>query len=144
MSAQPDPHADLGVPPDATAAEVHRAFRRRLREHHPDTRPQQDDAKDSASDQDLQRVLAAYETLRQRAASDGVEASSRDHPQRSDHPLSGATAATLGDPPLRATPVHWVPAAGTPPSHCARSERLDHTVPRLDAVVRWLRGDSPI
>ena len=80
----PDPGAEPTCQPSPTRtpnsachrrhpAEMHRAFRRRLREHHPDTRPQQDDRADSASDQALQRVLAAYQTLRHQTVSPRVE-----------------------------------------------------------------------
>jgi hypothetical protein len=117
---------------------VHRAFRRRLREHHPDTRSQNDDATDSASDQALQRALAAYQTLRHRAATSEVEAPTESQPERPENTASGTRSATLGDPPLRATPVRWMGAADAAPSHYARPDRLDHPDPRLDAVIRWL------
>jgi hypothetical protein len=130
MSAQPDPHAELGVPPTATAAEVHQALRRRLREHHPDTRPQQDETTDSASDQALQRVLAAYETLRQRVASPAVEAPTEGQPHRPD-----------GDPPLRGTAVQWVHAVEALPSQYPARDRTSQGVPRPDLLIRWLLGN---
>jgi len=67
MSVQRDPHDDLGVSADATMEEIHRAFRRILREHHPDTRPEAA-GHDEESDRALQQALAAYATLRQRHA----------------------------------------------------------------------------
>jgi hypothetical protein len=139
MSAQPDPHAELGVPPNATTAEVHQAFRRRLREHHPDTRPQQDETTDSASDQALQRVLAAYEILRQRDASPPVEAPTEGQPRRPDHHLPGIPSR-LGEPPLRATAVQWVHAAEALPSHYPARDRTSNGVPWPDWLIRWLLG----
>jgi curved DNA-binding protein CbpA len=135
MSTTPDPHAELGVPPDATAAEVHQAFRRRLREHHPDTRARQDDATDSASDQALQRVLVAYDTLRQRAEAPRVD--ERTEGQRHS---SATPPRNERDPALRATPVRWVPAADATPSPNAESD-VSHRVLRLHVVTRWLGGD---
>jgi hypothetical protein len=121
MSTQPDPHAELGVPPTATAAEVHQAFRRRLREHHPDTRPQQDDTTDSASDQALQRALVASQTLRHQAAPPPVESPTESEPRTADLPAPRSRSGSLGDAPFTATPVHWVPAAGTGLSPTRRS-----------------------
>jgi hypothetical protein len=140
MSIQPDPHAELGVPPNATAAEVHHAFRRRLREHHPDTRPRHDDTTDSASDQALQRVLAAYETLRHHAASDPVEAPVEVEPHRPDQQAPGVPSGSLGDPPLKVTAVQWVRVAGTVPSHYPALDQTSHGVPWPDWLIRWMLG----
>ena len=138
MSAQPDPHAELGVPANASAAEVHQAVRRRLREHHPDTRPPQDGPTDLASDQALQRVLAAYETLRHERASPPVEAPREGEQHRPDQQEPGVRAGSRGDPPLRATAVHWVPAAETGPSYVPARDRTGHGVPWPDWLNRWL------
>ena len=139
MSAQPDPHAELGVPPNATAAEVHQAFRRRIREHHPDTRPPQDDTTDAASDQALQRSVAAYQALRHQAASPPVEAPSTRQPRRPQAPPDGRSGP--GDLPLRATAVHWVRAAGTEPGHYPARDRTRQGVSWPDWLIRWLLGD---
>jgi hypothetical protein len=141
MSAQPDPHAELGVPPGATHAEIHRAFRRRLRENHPDTRSQQDDTADPASDQALRRVLAAYESLRHQEASTALEAPTNGQPRRLDQRVPVIPSWSPGDPPFRATAVHWVPAAGPGPSHYPARVRTSHGVPRPDWLIRWLLGD---
>ena len=141
MSAQPDPHAELGVPPNATAAEVHQAFRRRLREHHPDTRPQQHDTVDSASDQVLQRVLAAYQSLRHQSVSPRVETPTDAEQHRADREALDSRSGSSGDLPLGATPVHWVPAAGTGTSLYAGPDRTSHGVPWPDWLIRWLLGD---
>ena len=139
MSPQPNPHAELGVPPGATRAQIHQAFRRRLREHHPDTRPQQCDTADAASDQALQRALAAYETLRYRAPSAPVEAPSTGQLRLPDPQLPAGRSGSPGNSPLMATAVHWVPAAGArrPLSH----DRTSHGVPWPDWLIRWLCGE---
>jgi len=60
---EPDFYAVLGVAPDADAREVARAYRRRLREAHPDTRDRLSDGADSAQ-ADLQALQEAYAVLR--------------------------------------------------------------------------------
>ena len=35
----PDHYATLGVPPDATTAQIKKAYRKLARQHHPDTNP---------------------------------------------------------------------------------------------------------
>ena len=56
-----DPYQVLGVPPTASRTQITRAYRERLRAHHPDTRPAQ---ASEAADDGLQEVLAAYALLR--------------------------------------------------------------------------------
>jgi hypothetical protein len=92
MGRPTDPYSELGVPPGATPAEIQHAFRRRLREHHPDSRPQDADA--SASDAALQRLLAAYRTLRNRDTA-------------TQRPPVTILVRPSAD--LRVSPVHWVP-----------------------------------
>lgn len=56
-------HADyydvLGVPRNATAEDIRRAYRRMAREHHPDLNPN-----DASASERLKRINAAYEVLR--------------------------------------------------------------------------------
>jgi curved DNA-binding protein CbpA len=62
----PDYYALLGVSPDASAAEIKRAYRRLVRRHHPDLNAQAQDAQ-------IKRLNEAYEILgnpRKRAAYD--------------------------------------------------------------------------
>ena len=141
MSAQPDPRAELGVLPGATSAEIHQAFRRRLREHHPDTRPEHDDATDAASDQALQRVLAAYETLRLQAASPAVTDATAGRQPEPHHNSPRTVSGGQEGPPLRATAVHWVRAAGTEPGHYPARDRTRQGVSWPDWLIRWLLGD---
>ena len=56
-----DPYATLGVSPTATAQEITRAYRRRLRSYHPDLRG---DPAGSGADDRLHAALAAYALLR--------------------------------------------------------------------------------
>jgi curved DNA-binding protein CbpA len=60
--AVPDPYDVLGVDPSASAERITSAYRRLVRELHPDTRT------DEVAEEALGRVIAAYETLRDPAA----------------------------------------------------------------------------
>lgn len=62
----PDYYALLGVPADASTAEIKRAYRRLVRQHHPDLNAQ-------AQDSQIKRLNEAYEVLgnpKKRAAYD--------------------------------------------------------------------------
>jgi curved DNA-binding protein CbpA len=101
----PDPYAVLGLTPKATQAEITHAYRRRLREHHPDLHSAEPA---SPADERLREILAAYALLRdapRRAAYD------RAHPARGD---AGPTRIAVKhvkptgeQPDLRAGPVRW-------------------------------------
>jgi len=101
----PDPYAVLGLTPKATQAEITHAYRRQLRDHHPDLHSSEPDA---PADEQLRRILAAYALLRnptRRAAYD------RAHPSRPD---AGPTRIAVNhvkptgeQPDLRAGPVRW-------------------------------------
>jgi hypothetical protein len=95
MERPTDPWSELGVAPGASPAEIQHAFRRRLRQHHPDSRrPGIDDA---AADLALQRLLAATQALRQRSID------SAPSPAR-------PTVRSHAPADLRATPLRWVPS----------------------------------
>ncbi|HZQ32189.1 MAG TPA: DnaJ domain-containing protein [Mycobacterium sp.] len=71
-----DPYSVLGVSHSATNAEITHAYRRRLREHHPDLRG---DHPTADADERLRQIVDAYALLRdprRRAAYD------RGHPYR--------------------------------------------------------------
>jgi curved DNA-binding protein CbpA len=100
-----DPYAVLGVLPTATQAEITHAYRRHLRDHHPDTRQT---AHNSGADERLRQILAAYALLRdphRRADYD------RGHRVPNDTGPVRITVTHIdsGDeqPPLWAGPVHW-------------------------------------
>jgi len=136
-----DPHAELGVAPDATQPEIHEAFRRRLRQHHPDTRNSAGTADDRESDETLQRALAAYAALRRRPP---------ERPQRSPAPHgAGPAVRGRGHRPSRerhalwVSPVQWEPAGQTQPGDL---EPLTPRPPLSGAItpvllLRWLLGD---
>src|SRR5262245_5250509 len=58
-----DPYAVLGLPPTATQDEITNAYRRKVRALHPDVR-RTSQSTPRRSDEQLRRVLAAYELLR--------------------------------------------------------------------------------
>ena len=99
-----NPYTVLGVSPTATPTEITHAYRRQLRDQHPDTRGAPSDA---AADDRLREIVAAYALLRdpqRRAAFDRA------------HPVSGGSAPVRipvahnesnDEAPLRAGPVRW-------------------------------------
>ncbi len=100
-----DPYAVLGVAPTATPAEITHAYRRHLRDHHPDLRPP---AAGAVPDEQLPQILAAYALLRdpaQRAAYDRAHpARGRSGPVRVDV----TKRDSAGDrPDIWAGPVRW-------------------------------------
>jgi curved DNA-binding protein CbpA len=56
-----DPYLVLGASPTATQAEITHAYRRHLRDHHPDIRSRESN---SEADERLRQVLEAYALLR--------------------------------------------------------------------------------
>ncbi|OBK41115.1 molecular chaperone DnaJ [Mycobacterium sp. 1245111.1] len=101
----PDPYTVLGLTPKATQAEITHAYRRQLRDHHPDLHSSEPDA---PADERLRQIVAAYALLRdatRRAAYD------RAHPARDD---AGPTRISVKhlksageQPELWAGPVRW-------------------------------------
>jgi molecular chaperone DnaJ len=114
-----DPYAVLGVAPDATQAEISSAFRRLVREHHPDLRngPTPDTRNDRGST-DLGRILSAYALLRdpdRRADHDRQQR--RTAPSNTAAPIHPVPTArrrrpAYRQPPIQAGPVLWQPAQG--------------------------------
>lgn len=109
-----DLYALLGVRPGADAAEVSRAYRRRLREVHPDTRPPATAPDASAGDArsrpedaqaDLQALQEAYLVLRdprRRARYDAQWLTPRPHDHAGKEPPASASSRTRGVPvPVR-------------------------------------------
>lgn len=101
-----DPYAVLGVSRSATQAEITHAYRRHLRDYHPDRRGGDSD---SGADERLRQILAAYALLRdprRRAAYD------RTHPARTVSvpvriSVRRTGAARDERPPLWVGPVRW-------------------------------------
>jgi len=97
-----DPYSVLGGPPTATPTQITHAYRRQLRDHHPDTRTPQPN---SGADERLLEILAAYALLRDPARRAAYDRARND---------TGAIRIAVthiqptGDqPPLRAGPVRW-------------------------------------
>jgi curved DNA-binding protein CbpA len=104
-----DPYSVLGVSPTATQAEITHAYRRHLRDYHPDRRS---GAANSGADERLRQILAAYALLRdphRRADYDGA------HPVRKESkdtapiriPVTRIGSRDDEQPPLWAGPVRW-------------------------------------
>jgi curved DNA-binding protein CbpA len=99
-----DPYLVLGVSPAATQAEITRAYRRQLRDQHPDMRCAE---ANSEADERLREILAAYALLRD---PDSRGAHDRTRPTPTD---SGPIRITVthvdstDEQPLWAGPVHW-------------------------------------
>jgi molecular chaperone DnaJ len=99
MHTPSDPYAELGVPRDATQAQITEAFRRLLRRYHPDVRASADATTSADSDSALQRVIAAYSSLRDSSAT-------RDRRPEETAPPA-APHAHRADAPIRAGPIRW-------------------------------------
>ena len=98
-----DPYSVLGVSPTATPAEITHAYRRHLRDHHPDIRCR---GSNSQADERLRQVLEAYALLRdphRRAAYDGAH---RAHHDTGPVPIPVThNDSAPNQPPLWAGPV---------------------------------------
>ncbi|KAA8963418.1 J domain-containing protein [Mycobacterium sp.] len=101
-----DPYTVLGVSRTATQAEITHAYRRQLRDYHPDRRAGDHN---SGADERLRQILAAYALLRdprRRAAYD------RAHPVRTSSvpvriPVTRRRFGRGDRPPLWVGPVRW-------------------------------------
>jgi curved DNA-binding protein CbpA len=112
-----DLYALLGVAPDADAHEVARAYRRRLREVHPDTRDRLSDGPDPAH-ADLRALQEAYAVLRNPARRARYDSQRRAAQKPAEAPATGISVPvrvqTRRPPPerdwlIRVGPVHIVP-----------------------------------
>ncbi len=106
-----DPYAVLGLTPQATQEQIHRAYRTLMRRHHPDTRPQGDTEANEASNTTLQQVIAAHAIL-----GDPARRARHDNHTTPHHPSTPTRIRVLrfpqsaGDqPPIHAGPVRWHP-----------------------------------
>ncbi|HVX47397.1 MAG TPA: DnaJ domain-containing protein [Mycobacteriales bacterium] len=81
-----DPYGILGLDPDASDEEIATAYRRLLRQHHPDT------SEDTAEPGRLEEILAAYRILKSRKFQPPPRARGVSVPVRHHH--SGATVHT--------------------------------------------------
>jgi curved DNA-binding protein CbpA len=100
-----DPYAVLGVAPTSTQAEITHAYRRHLRDYHPDLRSPEPNA---PADDRLREILTAYALLR-----DPARRAAYDRAHQGNHD-AGATRIDVthtkrvdSGPDLWAGPVHW-------------------------------------
>lgn len=113
MTTEPiDCYAILGLPRDATQAQISAAYRTLLRRYHPDTRTPADSSRDEIFDAALQHVLTAYTVLHDPARRFDYDRQTapRTPPARTPaRPIHLSPTHPFDDPPLRAGPVHWTP-----------------------------------
>ena len=138
MAPQPDPHTELGLLPTADQAEIRHAYRRRLLEHHPDTREQHDETA-AQSDLALQRTLEAYDTLRGHRSGTTPEASPTT-PRRSTRGEGppAASPGRAGQVQLRVTPVRWAPPDKSPLRDSTARSLAIPDPPTPISLLRWL------
>lgn len=110
----PDLYAVLGIAPDATTEEITRAYRRLVRQYHPDTRDVR--AAETAANAALAQVIAAYAVLRD--PDRRAEYDRRSRLTRRRRPAPPATRRVSprreSQPPIRAGPVRWQPPRRDP------------------------------
>ncbi len=107
-----DPYTVLGVSPLATQAEITHAYRRHLRDHHPDMSPLESNP--DASER-LRQVLAAYALLRDPARRAAYDRAHRTHKDTGPARITVSHIDAVDDqPPLRAGPVRWHRRPGGP------------------------------
>jgi len=113
MTTEPlDCYAILGLPRDATQAQISAAYRTLLRRYHPDTRTTADSSRDEISDAALQHVLTAYTVLHDPARRFDYDQQTkpRTSPARTPAPwIHLSRTHPFDDSPLRAGPVRWTP-----------------------------------
>ena len=111
-----DLYALLGVAPDADAREVARAYRRRLREVHPDTRDRLSDGPDPAH-ADLRALQEAYAVLRDPARRARYDTQRRSARKPAEAPPMGIAVPVRvhRPPPARDWLIRVGPVRSEPP-----------------------------
>nr|WP_256128114.1 J domain-containing protein [Arthrobacter sp. SDTb3-6] len=114
----PDFYAVLHLGPDATGAEVGRAYRSLMRRHHPDTRPSPATSEQACLEREqLTQIMDAYTVLAdpvQRARYDRGQLAKAGAAASHPGPSNGARvfkpgSPTHGQPPIVAGPLRWEP-----------------------------------
>ena len=103
--APDDLYGVLGLAADASPEQITRAYRARLREHHPDTRDPNE--RDSGPSDRLQHVLEAYAVLRDPARRDAYDRGRTPAARREAATAWASGTAHARRPPIRAGPVRW-------------------------------------
>ncbi len=114
-----DCYAVLGLALDANAREVARAYRRRLREVHPDTRGGLSDGPDPAH-ADLRALQEAYEVLRDPARRARYDAERRAAQKPAEAPATGIAVPVrvrVRKPPPRDWLIRVGPVRTEPPQN---------------------------
>ena len=115
-----DLYALLGVAPDADAREVARAYRRRLREVHPDTRGGLSSEGSDHAHADLRALQEAYAVLRDPARRARYDAQRRTTQKPAEAPATGMTVRvrvrSRRPPPTRDWLIRVGPVRSEPPS----------------------------
>jgi curved DNA-binding protein CbpA len=118
-----DYYAILGVAPNSSAAEITRAYRALLRQHHPDTRSRSVHSDGVRSDAALQQVLAAYSVL-------------HDPTRRADYDQRrvrrDVAAASASPPGVRTQPARAIPVRRRRIPKAPEPDR-----PIVGGPVRW-------
>jgi curved DNA-binding protein CbpA len=111
-----DLYALLGVAPDADAREVARAYRRRLREVHPDTRDRPSDGPDPAHT-NLRALQEAYAVLRDPTRRARYDAQRRAAQKPAEAPPMGIAVPVRvhRPPPVRDWLIRVGPVRSEPP-----------------------------
>ena len=128
-----DPYAVLGIPRDASAQEVQRAYRRLAKRYHPDLHP------DAQTSQQMRRVNEAWEILSspaRRARYDAESALSRS--ARFEHWSAPARRPAPASPP----PQTWNTAWASPSATRTYSRRA--ATPHDEPGPRWLVSASTV
>jgi curved DNA-binding protein CbpA len=136
-----NPYVVLGVPADASAAEITHAYRALLLRHHPVTRANDSAQHSAASDLALQQVLDAYTILGdplRRAEYDkhaGIRKPAPPPPRDAVPTRAGSTPRPFiraGTRPfIGAGPVHWQPSD----SHREREAAADPIAALLHTLI---------
>ena len=102
-----NPYAVLRLDPQASAADISRAYRAQMRLHHPDTRPGADSPEQDALERSrLQSVMDAYAVLGNAAARSEYD---REHPsvRRAAWPAGARRVSRTTRPDVVAGPLVW-------------------------------------
>ena len=111
MTVEPtDLYAVLGLTPQATQAEIRRAYRTLMRQNHPDTRPLDSPADTASATTALQQAIAAYTVLGDPARRVGYDHGTIARNASMPIPVREAWRfphEQTKQPPIQAGPVRW-------------------------------------